>query len=140
MDKKVLSEYIDACKLVEETEQEIKNIRKKKIPSMLGNVKGSNPEFPYQPQNFHISGAEFDYGDDRNLRRLEKALTERKEKAEEIKAQTEEWMNTIPMRMQRIIKYKIFQGLTWEETAARIGRKATGEGIRKELDRFFEEK
>lgn len=121
MDKKILSDYIDACELVEETEQEIKNIRKKKIPSMLGNVKGSNPEFPYQPQHFRISGAEFDYGDDRNLRRLEKALAERKEKAEEIKVQTEEWMNTISMRMQRIIKYKIFQGLTWEETAARIG-------------------
>ena len=140
MDKKILSEYIDACELVEETEQEIKNIRKKKIPSILGNVKGSNPEFPYQPKNFYISGAEFDYGDDRNLRRLEKALTERKEKAEEIKVQTEEWMNTIPMRMQRIIKYKIFQGLTWGETAEKIGRKATGDSIRMEMERFFKEK
>ena len=90
MDKKILSDYIDACELVEETEQEIKNIRKKKIPSMLGNVKGSNPEFPYQPQHFRISGAEFDYWDDRNLRRLEKALAERKEKAEEIHVQKEE--------------------------------------------------
>ncbi len=140
MDKKILSDYIDACELVEETEQEIKNIRKKKIPSMLGNVKGSNPEFPYQPQHFRISGAEFDYGDDRNLRRLEKALAERKEKAEEIKVQTEEWMNTISMRMQRIIKYKIFQGLTWEETAARIGRKATGDSVKKEYQRFFDKK
>lgn len=52
MNKKILSEYIDACKLVEETEQEIKNIRKKKIPSMLGNVKGSNPEFPISPRIF----------------------------------------------------------------------------------------
>lgn len=140
MDKKILSDYIDACELVEETEQEIKNIRKKKIPSMLGNVKGSNPEFPYQPQHFRISGAEFDYGDDRNLRRLEKTLTERKEKAEEIKVQTEEWLNTIPMRMQRIIRYKIFQGFTWEETAARIGRKATGDSVKKEYQRFFDKK
>lgn len=67
-------------------------------------------------------------------------MTERKEKAEEIKAQTEEWMNTIPMRMQRIIKYKIFQGLTWGETAEKIGRKATGDSIRMEMERFFKEK
>ena len=54
--------------------------------------------------------------------------------------QTEEWMNTSPMRMQRIIKYKIFQGLTWGETAEKIGRKATGDSIRMEMERFFKEK
>ena len=49
-------------------------------------------------------------------------------------------MLKIPVRMQRIIKYKIFEDMTWEQTAARIGRKATGDNLRKEFDRFMEKK
>ncbi len=139
MDKKILSDYIDACEIVKETEQEMKKLEQKKMRMVKGVVKGSNPDFPYQPQNFHISGAEFGYRDDRNLRRIEKALEERKKKAEEIKTQTEEWMNGIPVRMQRIVKYKIFEGLSWEETAERIGRKATGDSVKKEYQRFMKE-
>lgn len=140
MDRKVLSDYMDACAMVKETEREIQKLREKKSRVVEGVVKGSNPDFPYRPQNFHISGTEFGYGDDRNLRRQEKVLEERKGRAEAIKAQTEEWMGDIPMRMQRIIKYKIFEGLSWEETAARMGRKATGNSIRMELERFLKEK
>lgn len=140
MDKKILSDYIDACEMVKETEREMKKLKQKKTRMAKGVVKGSNPDFPYQPQNFHISGSEFGYRDDRNLRRMEKALEERKKKAEEIKTQTEEWLNSIPVRMQRIVKYKIFEGLSWEETAGRIGRKATGNSIRMELERFLREK
>ena len=47
-------------------------------------------------------------------------------------------MLTIPIRMQRIIRYKIFEELTWEQTAAKIGRKATGESAKKEFQRFME--
>ena len=38
--------------------------------------------------------------------------------------------------MQRIIKYKIFEGDSWEETARRIGRNATGDSVKKEYQRF----
>lgn len=140
MDKQILMDYIDACELAKETEEDIKKLKRKKTQTVQGSVKGSNPEFPYQEQHFHISGTEFDYQDDRELRQYERILKERKASAEEIKTQVEEWMNTIPLRIQRIIKYKIFEGLSWEQTAARMGRKTTGEGIRKELDRFFKEK
>ncbi|EOS27632.1 hypothetical protein C806_00079 [Lachnospiraceae bacterium 3-1] len=137
MDKKLLSDYIDACAMVKETEQEIKKLKQKKIKIAEGVVKGSNPEFPYQPRNFHIHGTEFGYADDMNLRRKEKVLEERKKRAEEIKTQTEEWMNSIPLRMQRIVKYKIFEGLSWEETAGRLGRKANGDSLRMEFHNFM---
>ena len=52
----------------------------------------------------------------------------------------EEWMLSIPSRMRRIIEYKFFHELTWEEVAKLMGRKCTGESVRQEYRRFMEEK
>ena len=140
MDKHILNDYIDACELVKETEADIRRLKKKKRTIVQTNVKGSNPDFPYQEQHFRIHGTAFTYQDDGNLRLEEKLLEERKENATKVKMQVEQWLNTIPNRMQRIIRYKIFEGMTWEQVAIRIGRKATGESIRHEYNRFMEEK
>lgn len=67
------------------------------------------------------------------------ALEGRMERAERVKRQVEQWMDGIPLRMQRIITYKIFEGMQWEQAAARMGRNATGDSIRMELRRFLEE-
>ena len=67
----------------------------------------------------------------------EKLLEERKANAEKLKLEVEAWMNTIPNRMQRIIRYKIFDGMTWEQVAKKIGRKATGDSVRMELNNFM---
>lgn len=138
MDKKILADYIDAMELIKETEEDIKRLRKRRETIIQTNVKGSNPNFPYQEQHFRIAGTTFSYQDDKNLRLEEKLLEQRKENVENIKQQVEEWLLTVPIRMQRIIKYKIFEEMTWEQTASKIGRKATGEGIRKEFERFME--
>lgn len=138
MDKKILNNYIDACALVKETEKDIRRLKKKRKTVIQTNVKGSNPSFPYQEQHFKVQGTTFTYQDDGNLRLEEKLLEQRKENAERIKKQVEEWMLTIPIRMQRIIRYKIFEEMTWEQTAAKIGRKATGESVKKEFQRFME--
>lgn len=139
IDKKILYDYIDACRLIKETEADICRLKKKRKTVIQTNVKGSNPRFPYQEQHFRVQGTAFTYQDDGNLRLEEMLLEQRKENAEKIKRQVEEWMLTIPIRMQRIIRYKIFEEMTWEQTAAKIGRKATGEGMRKEFERFMEE-
>ena len=47
-------------------------------------------------------------------------------------------MLTIPQRMQRIIRYKIFEDMTWTEVAARMGRNATELSVKKEYQRFME--
>ena len=138
MDKKILNNYIDACALVKETEKDIRRLKKKRKTVIQTNVKGSNPSFPYQEQHFKVQGMTFTYQDDGNLRMEEKLLEQRKENAEKIKKQVEEWMLTIPIRMQRIIRYKVFEEMTWEQTAAKIGRKATGESVKKEFQRFME--
>ena len=137
MDKNILSQYIDACELIKETEEEIKKLNRKKKTVIQTNVSGSNPEFPYNPQHFKIQGTTFNYADDSQLRYQKKILEERKSQAEQLKINVEGWLNTIPPRMQRIIKYKVFEELTWQQVARKMGRRATEEGVRKELIDFL---
>lgn len=137
MDKNILSQYIDACELIRETEEEIKKLNRKKKTVIQTNVSGSNPEFPYNPQHFKVQGTIFNYADDSQLRYQKKILEERKSQAEQLKINVEGWLNTIPPRMQRIIKYKVFEELTWQQVARKMGRRATEEGVRKEFNRFF---
>lgn len=140
MDKHILDQYIDACALIEETEKDIQKLRQKKKTIVQTNVSGSNPEFPYNPQHFKIQGTTFTLREDSQLRMEEKLLEQRKADAEKIKIQVEEWMNTIPQRMQRIIRYKVFKEMTWQQVAKRMGRKTTEISLKKEYQRFFEKK
>lgn len=137
VDKYILNDYIDACENIKDTEEEIRKLNRRKKTIIQTNVSGSNPEFPYEKKRFKIQGMEFTYKDDMSLKFYKKTLEERKQKAEELKLEVEQWLNTIPNRMQRIIRYKIFEGMTWEQVAVRIGRKATGDSVRMEFNNFM---
>lgn len=137
MNKDILSEYIDACELIKETEQDIARLQKRKRTIVTGRVKGSMNDFPYAETHFKIEGTSYTYSDDRQLRAEEKLLEERKANAERIKVEVEAWMNTIPVRMQRIIRYKFFEDLTWEGVAVKLGRKATADSVRMEFVNFM---
>lgn len=139
MDKTILQDYVDACELVKETEAEIHKLNRKKKTVIQTNVKGSMHEFPYVEQHFKVQGTTFTVKDDSHLRYEEKLLERQKANAEQVKLQVEEWMLTLPSRMQRIVKYRYLEGLAWEKVAMKMGRKATGESIRKELERFLKE-
>ena len=136
MDKNILDQYMDACALIKETEADIQELKKRKR-TVQDSVKGSNPEFPYQAQSFHIEGTA-ERPEDWSLLEEEKSiLDDRKANAAKIKTEVEAWMNTIPQRMQRIIRMKIFKNLEWERIADEIGRGATGDSVRKEFERFI---
>lgn len=137
MDKNILQEYIDACELIKDTEKEIHKLNQKKKTIIQTNVKGSMHEFPYIEQHFKVQGMAFTVKDDISLRYEEKLLVQQKAKAEQIKLQVEEWMLTIPVRMQRIVKYKYLEGLSWGQVAVRMGRKATADSVRMELSNFL---
>lgn len=137
MDKAILEDYIDACEQIIETKKEISALKKKRSTIIQTNVSGSNPNFPYEKKHFKIQGTAITAREDSRLRQQEKILEERKENAERLKQQVEEWLNTIPNRMQRIIRYKVFEGRTWEQVAAKIGRKATADSVKKEYQRFL---
>lgn len=140
MDKQILYQYIDACELIKETEAEIERLRRRRRETVTDKVRMSDYDFPFGEISCTIHGVPYDALDHDALDRKERILEQRKAAAEAIKLQVEEWLVTVPPRMQRIIRYKVFEGMTWEEVAQRIGRKATGEGIRKEFDRFMAEK
>ncbi|WP_050638848.1 MULTISPECIES: RNA polymerase subunit sigma-70 [Clostridia] len=137
MDKKILEDYIDACAILEQTEAEIKRLKRKQKAVVKTNVEGSNPEWPYEKKHFTIQGTTLTYRDDGQLR-IEEQIKERQKKdAEELKLMVEEWMLTIPFRMRRIIEYKFFHELTWEEVAKLMGRKCTGDSVRMEFNNFM---
>ena len=138
MDKEILEQYIDACELIKETEADIRRVKKQRKTIIQDSVKGSMHDFPYAAQSFKIQGMSYTaVRDPGALAAYEELLEERKARAEEIKIQVEAWLNTIPQRMQRIIRFRFFEGLSWGETATRIGRKATADGIRMEFTKFM---
>ena len=140
MDKKVLTQYIDACELIHETEREIRRLESLKGRAVSDSVKASNPEFPFQPVTIHIEGVGKEAGRrDMRLQLKRQALEEQKENADKIRVSVEMWLPAVPLRMQRIIRAHVFNGLTWEETARQMGRRATGESLRKEFERFMSE-
>lgn len=140
MEKSILEQYIDACEIIKDVEGKIEKLEKKKKTIAQTNVSGSNPEFPYNPQHFKVQGTTFTPKDASELQQEEQILEQRKENAKALKIQVQEWINTIPMRMQRIIEYKIFDKLTWEETARKIGRGATENSVKMEFQRFMQKK
>ena len=138
MNKQILEQYIDACELIKDTKDEIGKLRKRRRQIQKDSVKGSAQEFPYTLQTYHLEGLGYaTVKDPDELDRMEELLAERIRNAEKIKRQVEAWLNTISPRMQRIIRYRIFEELTWAQVAVRMGRKSTPDGIRKEFEAFM---
>ena len=139
MDKDILRQYIDACELVKETEEQIRKLKNSRKTVVVDAVKGSMHEFPYAAKSFKVCGIAHSVMEHPEaLDREELLLEERKAAAAQIKSQVEAWLNTIPVRMQRIIRYRIFEEMSWKQVAMKMGRRATEESVKKEYQRFFE--
>lgn len=81
-------------------------------------------DFPFAPKSFRQEGIAYaTVADPGQLDREELLLEERKAAAAQIKSQVEAWLNTIPVRMQRIIRYRIFEELSWRQVAMKMGRR-----------------
>lgn len=139
MDKSILYQYIDACELIKDTEREIERIRNRRREIVTDKVKGSSYDFPFGQVSYIIRGVPDNEKEQKKLDRKKNILERRKDTAEEIKIQVEEWLLTVPPRMQRIIRYRVFEGMTWAQVAVRMGRKATTAGIKMEFQRFMGE-
>ena len=138
MDKDILKQYIDACEAVKETEEQIRRLQKNRKTVVVDAVKGSMHDFPFAEKSFKVTGiAHSVLENPGQLDREELILEERKAAAAQIKSQVEAWLNTIPVRMQRIIRYRIFEELSWRQVAMKMGRRATEDSVRMEYQRFF---
>lgn len=136
MDKKILEDYIDACAFIKDTEAEIARLEKKKR-YVQDKVRGSNPDWPYEERSFNIGGTTETVQDSAALAKERQILDEQRRIAMDLKLGVEEWMKEIPFRMQRIIKYKFFNRLSWEEVATLMGKKCTADGVRMEFNNFM---
>lgn len=140
MDKEILRQYIDACEQVKEAKEDILRLKKNRKKIVQDRVSGSAHEFPYTEKSFHIEGLPYPVVQDPDeLDRREEILRERLRRAEEIKCQVEAWMLTIPQRMQRIIRYRVFEEMSWNEVAIRMGRSVTEASVKMEYMRFMAE-
>lgn len=140
MDKDILKQYIDACEAVKETEEQIRQLQKNRKTVVVDAVKGSMHDFPFAAKSFKVAGiAHSVLENPGQLDREELILEERKAAAAQIKSQVEAWLNTIPVRMQRIIRYRIFEKMSWRQVAVKMGRHATENGLKKEFERFFKD-
>ena len=138
MDKQILKDYVDACELVKETEEDIRKLKAKRGRTVQESVRGSMQDFPYAPQSFHIEGTEYTYEDDRQLREEERLLLQRKEHAEQIRLQAQQYINFAPVRIQRIIRMRYMKKMSWNEIAGKMGGRATESSLKMELHRFLE--
>lgn len=139
--RELLRQYIDAKELVKESQEEIERLRNKRKQIESDVVKASSKEFPYTVHSQKIEGLSTKtIADLTGLNEEEKLLRKRIEAAEQIQRRVEEWMIEIPPRKQRIIKYKFFNELTWGGVAQKLGRKATADSVRMELQNFLEKK
>ena len=136
IDKSALYEYVDACKVVEEADADLCRLLRRQQASLQDSVKGSNPNFPYEPRTFHIEGVAENISSD-EIKRYRKILMERRQQAHAKRIEVEAWVNTIPLRMQRIVRLKFFEGLTWSEVGLRMNGRGSGESARKEFTRFM---
>ena len=134
VDKEILDQYIDACTLLKEIEQEVKKLEKERCKIEKDKVFGSNHDFPYQRQSFSIEGVV----EKNALERKRKVLQKQRAQAEEIKLLVEEWIPTLPLRTQRIVRLRFVDGLSWRDVARKIDSRATADSIRIELQRFLE--
>ena len=137
MNKTILDQYIDACELIKETELELDRLEGRRSTIAMDKVTGSMSEFPYSQTSFKVEGAIGTRYDEKAIKTQRLILKERKKNAEKIKVQVERWMNTVPVKMQRIIKYRFFEDQTWGEVAMRLGRKATADSVRMEFTNFM---
>ena len=134
MDKDILVEYIDACALVTETEQRIQMLKKKQEELQTDRVTGSNPDFPFEEKSFKIQGLVSQLGE---IEKKEKILQTQMESAQELKNAVEVWLPSAPLQMQRIIRLRFFEKLSWWAVADQLGKNHTGDSVRKKVERFL---
>ncbi len=131
MRRNIFKDYIDACELEKELEERIRDLEQQSIAHDV--VSGSNPEHPYQAQHFHTEGVT----QQTELEAERNNLKRQQEKVKQIRQQAEKIIEQAPPRIQRIIRYKYFDKLSWDKVAVKLGNNAFGDNVRKELERYL---
>ena len=99
-----------------------------KADKVTDTVSASSPEFPYSQHTVTVQGVPADW----RSQRLEELYRD--------KAQIELYIESVEDDTVRaIMRYRIKQGLSWGEIAAKFRGKYTGDNIKKKYYNFFEQ-
>ena len=140
MDKNILQQYMDACELLKETRDDLEQLKRDSKRITTDSVKGSNPEFPYQPMSFRVSGLDIKvYNNPEQIRKTEALLEERKAVLADLKIGVESFINAAPSRIGRIVRLKYIKGKTWEQVSSYLGYSSPN-AARMALERYLEER
>lgn len=122
MDKKTLESYGRIKLEIEALEKRIKTLQKEQPQVEYASVRGSNPDFPYQPMSFHFNGYNI-REDEHRRQKVEQAiikLQQKKDKLLALEDEIESFIDSIDdITLRLIFRYKYLDNSTYEE----IGRK-----------------
>jgi len=123
MNRKQLEQYGSLKKEVYILEQRLKRLHSTPTRIEHAFVKGSNPDFPYEPKSFHVSGY-YVLADAKKILREEKLntmLDKKIEECEEELLEIQDYINSISDSCTRVIFTMTFiDGLTQEQVAKKI--------------------
>lgn len=71
------------------------------------------------------------------LEKEKQLLQDRMVKARYKKIMVEKWMANAPARIQRLVRLKYFERLSWEQVAERIGGSTSADSARMELKKYL---
>lgn len=147
--KEVLVQYAD---LIEEEKELRRRIEKTKDQlirieegkdSVVDTVQGCTDDIRYAPCLITVRGVDSPgyFQKKAKLREYLAKLERLEQRILEQLATAQEYIEHIEnSRMRRILAYRYIDGLRWYQVAQRMGGKCSADSIRKEHDRFLEEK
>lgn len=140
MDKKTLESYGKIKLEIGALEKRIKRLQTEQPQAEHVSVRGSNPEFPYQPMSFHFGGYNIKENEYRRqkVEQAVKRLQTKKEKLLALEDEIESFIDSIDdITLRLIFRYRYLDGLTQEQ----IGRilHMDRSNVSKKIDAYFKD-
>jgi len=118
MTRKRLEDYPHIC-------AELEDVERKLHEPIIDTVSGSGSEFPYTQHTVTIQGVDPDLLAQRN-----KLLAQKEE--------IENFIRSLPnSKLRRIVDYRVIQGMSWEEVAAKIGHWVSVYSVKRDYYKLF---
>ena len=140
VEKKDLEEYLMLEQRIQTKKNRIEKLKKMAVQREYGAVRGSNPEFPYQPMSFHMSG--YNIGEDERKRFRIRSLSDAMKKdiavSEQKRLDVEKFIESIPDVMDQLIfTYIYLEGNTQEQAARKLHMDRSS--VSKRIKKYFPE-
>lgn len=119
MTKELLEQYSDICR-------ELEDVERKLHQPVTDIVSGSGSEFPFTQHTVSIRG-------------VQPGLLEVKARLQAQKEEIESFIRGLPnSRLRRIVDYRVLQGMSWEQVAAKIGHRVSVYSVKRHYYKLFE--